>query len=110
MKLFKEHLYLLMRRESRDVLGRRAINLWLLVLVLTATFLAISFSAGSMAYLDEKMNDPFTFWLNVYRESSSTNLSQVSDGLEKDSLKQRFMYDDVQTEIASSLDFFGKST
>lgn len=106
MKLFKEHQYLLMRRESRDVLGRRAINLWLLVMVLTATFFAISFSAGSMAYLDEKMNDPFTYWLNVYRESPSTNLRQVADGLEKDSLKRRFLYDGVQTEISSSFDFF----
>lgn len=105
MKLFKDHQYLLMRREGRVVLGRHAVNLWLLVVVLSATFLAISFSAGSMAYLDEKMNDPFTFWLNVYRESPSTNLRQVADGLEKDSLEQRFLYDDVQTEISSSLDF-----
>lgn len=107
MKMFKEHQYLLMRRESRVVLGRHAVNLWLLIIVLSATFLAISFSAGSMAYLDEKMNDPFTFWLNVYKESSDTNLRQIADELNDTSLTERFLYGDVQTEIASSLDFIG---
>ena len=108
MNLLKEHQRLLMRRESRSVLGRRAVNLWMLVAVLTATFLSIAFSAGSMAYLDEKMNDPFTFWLNVYRESPEVNLREVAEGLEQDTVKNRFLYDDVQTEIATSLDIFGE--
>lgn len=107
MPLFNEYQFLLMLRESRIVVGSRAVNLWLLVLVLVATFLAIAFSAGSMAYLNEKMNDPFTFWLNVYRESSDVNLREVANGLDNDKLKERFFYDDVQTEIATSLDLFG---
>ena len=63
--LLKEHQYLLMQREGRVVIGKKAANLWLLVAVLAATFLSIAFSAGSMVYLNDKMNDPFTYWLNV---------------------------------------------
>ena len=109
MKLLKEHQYLLMQRESRVVVGKKAINLWLLVIVLTATFIAIAFSAGSMAYLNEKMNDPFTFWLNVnkYELPTSKNLSLVKDGLDKDALRTRYLFDDIQTEFSSSLDLFG---
>ena len=108
MKLLKEHQYLLMQRESRVVLGRHAVNLWLLLLVLTATFLAIAFSAGCMAYLNEKMNDPFTYWLNVYKDSRQVNLRHIADGLEEDStFMNNFFFDDVQTEIASSIDMFG---
>lgn len=109
MKLFKEHQLLLMRRESRVVVGRKAVNLWLLVIVLTATFFAIAFSAGSIAYLKEKMNDPFTFWLNVnkYELPEQKDLWVVKDGLDEDTLRTRFLFDDIQTEYATSIDMFG---
>ena len=81
MKLFKEHQYLLMRRESHVVLGRKAVNLWLLVLVLTATFFSIAFSEGSRSYLDEKMNDPFTNWVNI-------NLYQTKEEAIEDVIKR----------------------
>ena len=61
----KEYLNLLAKREYRVVLGPRFVNLWLLVIVLVATFVSISFSNGSMLYLSDKMNDPFTNWLNI---------------------------------------------
>lgn len=102
--LLKEHQYLLMQREGRIVIGRKAVNLWLLVAVLVATFLSIAFSAGSMAYLNDKMNDPYTYWLNVYRESPDMNLNKIADELERDSLPEHFFYDGVQTQIAASLD------
>lgn len=109
MKVFNEHQQLLIRRERRVVLGQKAVNLWLLVMVLLATFLAIAFSAGSMSYLNEKMNDPFTYWLNVYKESHAQNLANVADGLNQDSLPQHFHYDGVQTEIATSMDMLDKN-
>lgn len=104
MNLFKEHQYLLMRRESRVVLGHRAINLWLLVLVLTATFFAIAFSAGSTNYLDDKMNDPFTNWVNIDLSGADDNMiKSLKDSLSKDSVRRNFGFDGVQTEINSSL-------
>ena len=107
--LLKEHQSLLMQREGRVVVGKKAVNLWLLVAVLTATFLSIAFSAGSMVYLDDKMNDPFTYWLNVYRESPDKNLNKIADELERDSLPQYFLFDGVQTQMATSLDLFGRN-
>ena len=63
--LLNEYLKLLAERESGVVLGKKWFNLWLLTAVLAATFLSISFSNGSMIYLSEKMNDPFTNWVNI---------------------------------------------
>ncbi len=112
MKLFNEHLYLLMRRESRVVLGRRAVNLWLLVLVLTATFFAIAFSAGSTAFLEEKMNDPFTNWVNIDLNGTGTEdesldeiIAKLKTVLNDDDIRSRFGFDGVQTEVNSSLNF-----
>lgn len=106
--LLKEHQYLLMQREGRVVIGKKAVNLWLLVAVLAATFLSIAFSAGSMVYLNDKMNDPYTNWLNVYRESDK-NLNEIADELKRDSLKEHFFYDGVQTQIATSLDMVNRN-
>lgn len=107
--LLKEHQYLLMQREGRVVIGKKAANLWLLVAVLTATFLSIAFSAGSMVYLNDKMNDPFTYWLNVYREDPNMKLNKIADELERDSLREHFFYDGVQTQIATSLDLVDRN-
>ena len=107
--LLKEHQYLLMQREGRIVIGKKAVNLWLLVAVLTATFLSIAFSAGSMVYLDDKMNDPYTNWLNIYREDPKTKLNKLADELEMDSLPEHFFYDGVQTQIATSLDMVNRN-
>ena len=104
MKKFKEHQYLLMRRESRVVLGRHAINLWLLVLVLTATFFSIAFSEGSMVFLKEKMNDPFTNWVNIHRDASLEKIGRLKIELEDTLIQQHFMFDGVQTEVEASLD------
>ncbi len=109
MSIFNEHQYLLMRRESRVVLGRRAVNLWLLVLVLTATFFSIAFSAGSMDYLQEKMNDPFTNWVNINRDASLEKIGILKMELDKDSIRQHFLFDGVQTESEASLDMISPS-
>ena len=106
MKIFSPYQILLMQRESKAVMGRHALGLWLLSLVLIATFLSIAFSAGSMAYLEEKMNDPFTFWLNIKRDSPSRNLRHVADEIMSDSLPERFLYNNAQTEISTSIDLF----
>ena len=54
-----DYLKLFLKREGKVVLGRNFSNIWLLTAVLTATFLAIAFSNGSLLFLSDKMNDPF---------------------------------------------------
>jgi lipoprotein-releasing system ATP-binding protein len=53
---FKELFY---KRESEKLLGNKNKNLWLILLILFLTFLAIGFSSGSLEYLEMKMQDPF---------------------------------------------------
>lgn len=101
MKLLKEYHYLLMRREGRIVLGPNAANLWLLVAVILTTFLAISFSAGSMAYLKEKMNDPFTSWVNI-NLNKGKNLDILKRSLDSDTMRAYFGFDGYQREVLSS--------
>ncbi len=112
MHLLGEHQRLLMRRESRIVLGPRAVNLWLLVIVLTATFFAIAFSAGSMDYLDVKMNDPWTNWVNIHRDASLEKIGQLRTALadsvvhngDTTAVSDIYHFDAVQTEIEASMD------
>ncbi len=105
MKLFKEHQVLLMRRESRVVVGRKAINLWLLVAVLLATFIAIAFSTGSMAYLKEKMNDPFTNWVSINRGPfQAEKMTVLKTELQDSSIQNQYHFVDVKSEIEASID------
>lgn len=108
MKIFTPHQLLLMRRERKAVMGHRAMGIWMLSAVLIATFLSIAFSAGSMSYLDEKMNDPFTYWLNISRVNPGTNLQNVSEELMLDSLPEHFHYNGTQTTHATSQDMLTK--
>lgn len=104
MKLFKEHQYLLMRRECRVVLGRRASNLWLLTIVLTATFFAVAFSAASIAYLKDKMDDPFTNWVNIdLRGTNDKKIEHLKNLLDTDSVQRHYGFNGVQSEVNHSL-------
>jgi len=57
-KLFFTKEYLSLTEEF-------GINFFLIVFILFLTFFAFSFSIGSMEYLDKRMNDPFTNWVDI---------------------------------------------
>lgn len=104
----KEYLRLLAKRESKEVLGKRKANLWLLTAVLVATFLSIAFSNGSMLYLSEKMNDPFTNWVDINQEFRSNRYEQFRYELMKEDVQKRFLFDNVQSDHYNSLMFIGE--
>lgn len=106
--MLKEYLRLLALRESRVVLGHKYVNLWLLAIVLVATFVSIAFSNGSMIYLEEKMNDPFTNWVNVERSFGDDRLDEFREDLSEQEFKERFGYDDVQGDCVWRYTFVGK--
>lgn len=108
--MLKEYLRLLALRESRVVLGHKYVNLWLLTIVLVATFVSIAFSNGSMIYLEEKMNDPFTNWVNVERSFGDDRLDDFREDLSSQQLKDRFGYDDVQGDCVWRYTFVGKGS
>ncbi len=96
----KQYLELLVKREARELMGRRFSNLWILVLMLVATFASIAFSEGSKNILEAKMCDPFTNWVNISRMSDDNHVDDVAFKSFRDSLfdegnKERFDYSDV---------------
>jgi len=111
----KQYLKLLMSREGKEVMGRNGSNLWLLTLVMVATFVSIAFSEGSMNYLRDKMEDPFTLWVNISRQTDDNKTSAEKFNAFYDSLgllenKQKYDYNAVITSQYSHYDMMGKNT
>lgn len=104
----KEYLQLLAQRESRVVLGKKWANLWLLVIVLIATFISIAFSNGSMDYLEEKMNDPFTNWVNIQNSHGSGKFDDLRIALQSDQLASQYGYKNIQSDHYFALNVLGK--
>lgn len=99
---------LFVKREWKVLLGHRYSTLWMLVAMLSATFLAISFSNASMRYLSDKMNDPFIKWVDIknsYGEGDFTNLEYALNDSEN---MERFDYNSYQSDYYFSYMFFGK--
>lgn len=103
----KEYLNLLGIRESKEVLGKHYSNLWLLTLVLAATFIAISFSNGSMNYLSEKMNDPFTNWVNISKGYGQDRFEELRSNLAETEVQEHYGFSDVQGDNYMAFNFIG---
>lgn len=103
----KEYLQLLAQRESRVVLGKNWANLWMLVVVLVATFISIAFSNGSMNYLEDKMSDPFTNWVNIPKPDSK-GLEELRSILSDDATAAHYGYKSVQADCNFYFTFLGK--
>lgn len=109
MKLLKVHQYLLMKRECLAVLGNRASNLILLTLVLTATFFAVAFSKASTEFLQERMEDPFTNWVNIELTGADEDrIDNLKFVLENDSNRIYYGYNGIQSEFSSSLNLVNR--
>ncbi len=104
-----EYLTLLSKREAKVVLGRKWVNLWLLVIVLIATFISIAFSNGSMSYLNEKMNDPFTNWVNIKKGYGQDKFEELRQALANSEIQQHYGYKDFQSDHYFSINVMGKN-
>lgn len=96
----KQYQKLLLQREVRELAGRKGGHLWLLVLMLVATFASIAFSEGSQHYLRYRMADPFTNWVSIAKSSDDANVDNETFNSFRDSLyleenKARYDYRDV---------------
>lgn len=106
--MLSEHIQLLIRRESKEVLGRGYANLWLLTLMLAAMFISIAFSNGSLDYLSYKMNDPFTNWVNISNGFGSSQFERFHRTIEDPAIQEHYRFSDVQADKQFSLTFIGK--
>ncbi len=96
--ILNEYLRLLASREAKVVLGKNYSNLWLLSIVLFATFLSIAFSNGSMNYLSDKMNDPFTNWVDIQKGYGNGDFDALRGAVEDSTIQQHFLFDEVQND------------
>ena len=103
----KQYLKLLMAREGKEVLGRNGSNLWILTLVLIATFLSIAFSEGSRIYLQYKMVDPFTNWVSIKKSTSGEQFSKFKKSLEDKENMSKFGYTSVQMDQTNNWNMEG---
>ena len=106
-RLLKNNYFsLFVKREGKVVLGKSYSNLWLLVGVLTATFLAISFSNASLKYLKHKMDDPFINWVDMKSEFGQQQaFMNLENALSSDELKAEYHIDSYQSDYISNYFF-----
>jgi ABC-type lipoprotein export system ATPase subunit len=87
--------HLFYRNETKELLGKRNKNFWLIVIILFFTFLAIGFSNGSLKYLKNKMEDPFVRSINAPIPATNRIAFKIIDQYNSDSLKHRYNYDTI---------------
>lgn len=110
MKLFdvlkNDYFRLFVKREGKVVLGKNFSNLWLLTIVLTATFLAIAFSNGSLNYLTYKMDDPFINWVDIKNDFGTGDFVGLEMALDSDTNKEVYHYNDYQRDFYTAMMFY----
>ena len=104
----KQYLKLLFAREAKEVVGKKGANLWLLTLVLVATFASIAFSEGSMIYLRDKMEDPFTNWVSIAKSTDEESFKDFRDSLFLDENKEKYDYREVLMDQYTNYNIMGK--
>lgn len=103
----KQYSKLLMAREGKDVLGKRGANLWLLTIVLVATFVSIAFSEGSMKFLHYKMEDPFTNWVDIPIKGDNVRFKDFEQSINNPAIKAKYDFDDVHGDREEYYDMEG---
>lgn len=109
-ELLKNNYFsLFVKREGKVVLGKSYSNLWLLIGVLTATFLAISFSNASLRYLRHKMDDPFINWVDIKSEFGERNaFVNLEAALNSDDVKEEYHFRKHQADYIFNFYFCGR--
>ena len=106
MRQSRDYLLLFFHREGLSFLGKRGVNLWFLVAVLTATFLAVAFSTASMRYLSIKMEDPFIRWVDIPNIQEG-DFDRLQDALDNPETMAEYGYDSFQADYYEYWRFFG---
>lgn len=101
-----DYLRLFFQREKEVVLGKHRINLWILTSMLLFTFLAIAFSNASLAYLRQKMDDPFTNWVNIPTEDPNVVYMLQEDFGEDSNLREQFHIEQFSVDNSCHYIFF----
>jgi ABC-type lipoprotein export system ATPase subunit len=91
---------LFLNKEGKVLFGKSNLNLWILISIISITFLAIGFANGTLNYLDKKLNDKFVNWLPIKIPSSLSSPRQVrefTEALNDSTARARYFVDTVTT-------------
>ncbi len=98
MSIHPDFKHLFQNRESLELLGKKYRNLWILIGILTITFLSIGFASGSLRYLNKKMNNPFIKWITVpIPATDAAQTERFKTALNEPNLKKQFNYDTISS-------------
>lgn len=61
----KEALDILKKNELKELRGYKKINLWVLISILSLTLIGLGHSIGGVKDLAQRMDNPFTNWVNL---------------------------------------------
>ena len=96
--LTNDYFKLFVKREGKVVLGKNYSSLWLLTIVLSVTFLAISFSNASLKYLSYKMNDPFINWVDIKNNFAENDFDGFEMALQDPAFLEEYHCRGYQTD------------
>ncbi|GLR16663.1 ABC transporter permease family protein [Portibacter lacus] len=82
--------------EYEELTGKSKSGIITLSVILGITFLALGYAIGGINYLKEKMDDPFTNWVNLeIKQSYRDKVTNVQLEMERDSMKSKFMLNNI---------------
>jgi len=86
-----DFLFMFAKNEGKELLGKKYINLWILLGILTLTFLTVGFANGSLDYLQKKMSDPFVNWVSIsIPYGRSNDIPEIQRTVQFDKNKDKF--------------------
>ena len=100
-------LYICLHLLGKEVLGKNGTILWILTVVLIATFLSIAFSEGSRIYLKYKMVDPFTNWVSIKNSTDKDQFNKFKEALKEEDNMSKFGYTSVQMDQTTNWNMEG---
>ncbi len=109
IKAGKKYKSLFLQKEGLALLGRGWVNFWLMVVMMSLTFLAIGFANGSLSYLDAKIKNPFVNWLTItIPHLKQDDIPGVLDELNKPAVKSEYNYKGVSGFIEQPFRFWSR--
>lgn len=104
-----QHLFF--RNEFLALTGKSRKGILALTLILTLTLFALGFAIGGIKYLQQRMDDPFTNWVNLPIKSSYIDkVYKIMDEFTKDSTRQAYNLDRINEYNIEFFGFINKET
>lgn len=82
--------------EYAELTGKSKSGIITLSVILGITFLALGYAIGGIDYLKEKMDDPFTNWVNLeIKRSYEAKVPTIQQEMAIDTVKEKFLLNNV---------------